>query len=196
LIIDSADTKKDTRNEEIHNKEIIVSTYLQALHKANKWDYFMETKSSLLVPLGIGSLDEVLIDAKNRGIRLRFITEITKENVSRCKDTMTIAELKHLEGVRGNFAVSDTEYIATAVTGIGAHSITTPYAIYVNVIGDIKQQNYVFEILWNKAIPAERRISEIEEEERTEVLYGTDHVTNNELHFFSEARTRIKVAHI
>jgi two-component system, OmpR family, sensor histidine kinase VicK len=55
----------------------------------------METKSSLLVPLGIGSLNEALIDAKNRGIRLRFITEITKDNVSRCKDTMKIAELKH-----------------------------------------------------------------------------------------------------
>jgi hypothetical protein len=43
--------------------------------------------------------------------------------------------------------VSDTEYIATTVTGIGAHSITTPCAIYSNVNGVIKQQNYVFEIL-------------------------------------------------
>ena len=82
---DRADTEKHTRNERIevlHNKDVIVNTYLQALHKANKWDYFMETKSSLLVPLGIGSLDEVLIDAKNRGIRLRFITEITKDKVA------------------------------------------------------------------------------------------------------------------
>ena len=48
VTIDSADTKKDTRNETIevlHNKEIIVNMYLQALHNANKWDYFMETKS-------------------------------------------------------------------------------------------------------------------------------------------------------
>ena len=50
---------------------------------------------------------------------------------------MTIAELKHLEGVRGNFAVSDTEYVAITVTGIGAHSITTPHVIYSNVNGDI-----------------------------------------------------------
>jgi two-component system, OmpR family, sensor histidine kinase VicK len=195
LTIDRADTKKYTRNERIevlHNKDIIVNTYLQALHNANKWDYFAETK--LLVPLGMGSLNEALVDAKNRGIRLRFITEITKDNVSRCKDTMKIAELKHLEGVRGNFAVSDTEYIAITVTGIGAHSITTPHAIYSNVDGHIKQQNYVFEILWNKAVPAERRISKIEEgalKERTEVFYGTDNVMNNELHFFSEAKTRI-----
>jgi hypothetical protein len=102
LTIDRADTKKYTRNERIevlHNKDIIVNTYLRALHNANKWDYFAETK--LLVPLGMGSLNEALVDAKNRGIRLRFITEITKDNVSRCKDTMKIAELKHLEGVRG-----------------------------------------------------------------------------------------------
>jgi HKD family nuclease len=85
LTIDRADTKKDTRNERIevlYNKEIIVNTYLQALHNANRWDYFMETKSSLLVPLGIESLNEALIDAKNRGLRLRSITEITKDNVA------------------------------------------------------------------------------------------------------------------
>jgi HKD family nuclease len=84
LTIDRADTKKDTRNERIdvlYNEEIVVNTYLQALHNANKWDNFVETKSSLLVPLSIESLNEALIDAKNRGIRLRFITEITRDNV-------------------------------------------------------------------------------------------------------------------
>lgn len=62
--IDRADTKKDTWNERIdvlYNEEIVVNTYLQALHN---------------------ELNEALIDAKNRGIRLRFITEITRDNVS------------------------------------------------------------------------------------------------------------------
>lgn len=43
-----AHAKNDTSNERIevlHNKEIIVNTYLQALHNAKKWDYFAETKS-------------------------------------------------------------------------------------------------------------------------------------------------------
>ena len=31
------------------------------------------------------------------------------------------------------------------------------------MIEDIQQQQYVFEILWNKATPAEQRIIEIEE---------------------------------
>jgi hypothetical protein len=160
------EANNDSSNERIEvlrNKEIIVSTYLQALHNANKWDYFAETKSLSLVPLAIESLEEALIDAKSRGIKLRFITEITKENVFHSKDTMKIAEVRHLEGVRGNFAVSDTEYIATnTVTGVESHTITIPYAIYSNVKEDIKQQ-HVFDILWNKAIPAEQKIREIEE---------------------------------
>ena len=123
----------------------------------------LETKSLSLVPLAIESLEEALIDAKNRGIKLRFITEITKDNISHCKDAMKIAELKHLDGVRGNFVVSDTEYIATNPTAVESDSTTIPYAIYSNVKKDIKQQDYVFEILWNKAIPAEQKIRDIEE---------------------------------
>ncbi|MGA8082324.1 MAG: ATP-binding protein, partial [Candidatus Nitrosopolaris sp.] len=40
---------------------------------------------------------------------------------------------------------------------------TIPHAVYSNVIENIQQQQYVFEILWNKATPAEQRIREIEE---------------------------------
>jgi hypothetical protein len=49
------------------------------------------------------------------------------------------------------------------VTGVESHTITIPCAIYSNVKEDIKQQHYVFDILWNKAIPAEQKIREIEE---------------------------------
>ncbi|HYV52794.1 MAG TPA: histidine kinase dimerization/phospho-acceptor domain-containing protein, partial [Candidatus Eisenbacteria bacterium] len=181
----AAHAKNDTSNERIevlHNKEIIVNTYLQALHNAKKWDYFAETKSLSLVPLAIQSLEEALIDAKNRGIKLRFITEITKDDISHCKDAMKIAELKHLDGVRGNFVVSDTEYIATNPTAVESDSITIPYAIYSNVKKDIKQQDYVFEILWNKAIPAEQKIREIEE---GIVCYDT-RIINNGQQIFKE----------
>jgi two-component system, OmpR family, sensor histidine kinase VicK len=160
----AADTNNSTSNERIEvlqNKEIIISTYLQALHNAKKWDCFAETKSLSLVPLAIESLTEALSDAKNRRKKLRFITEITKHNISLSNDIMKIGEVRHLDGVRGNFAVSDTEYIA-ANTKAWVES-DSPYAIYSNVKEDIRQQNYVFEILWNKAIPAEQKIREIEE---------------------------------
>jgi two-component system sensor histidine kinase VicK len=146
----AANANNDTSNEKIevlHNKDIIVNVYLQALHNAKKWDYFAETKSLSLVPLAIESLNEALIDANKRDIKLRFITEIAKDYISHCKDAMKIADLKHLEGVRGNYAMSDTEYIATNVTRVESHSITITCAIYNNAKEDIKQ---LFEILWGE----------------------------------------------
>ena len=47
------------------------------------------------------------VNLKNRGIKLRFITEITKENISYCKELMEITELRHLDGVKGNFGIAD-----------------------------------------------------------------------------------------
>jgi hypothetical protein len=40
---------------------------------------------------------------------------------------------------------------------------STPHAVYSNVREDVQQQQYVFEILWNKATVAEQRIREIDE---------------------------------
>ncbi|MFZ0511871.1 MAG: hypothetical protein WAM14_09715, partial [Candidatus Nitrosopolaris sp.] len=113
-----------------------------------------------------------MVEAKARATKLRFITEITKENISHTKEFMESVELRHLDGVKGNFGVSDAEYIAISTTDIKNASLaesksitrtTIPRAVYSNVIEDIQQQQYVFEILWNKATPAEQRIREIEE---------------------------------
>ena len=42
-----------------------------------------------------------------RGIRLRFITEITKENMKYCEKLLKVCELRHLEKVKGNFGIID-----------------------------------------------------------------------------------------
>ena len=80
---------------------------------------------------------------------------------------MEIVELRHLDGVKGSFGVSDSEYIAISTTdaSLAEKSLTTtiPHAVYSNVMEDIEQQQYVFEVLWDKAMPAEQRIREIEE---------------------------------
>jgi hypothetical protein len=39
-------------------------------------------------------------------------TEITKDNIRYCKELMKIVdELYHLEGIKGNFYISETEHI-------------------------------------------------------------------------------------
>src|SRR5215470_12365827 len=156
------------RIEVLHDTEIIIDTYLHILHKANRrWDYFADVKSLSVVPLGFEAISKAILEARAKGTRLRFITEITQENISYVKEFIESVEFRHLDGVKGNFGVSDSEYIAISTTDTTAEksvrtTTTISRAVYTDVIEDIQQQQYVFEILWNKATPAEQRIREIE----------------------------------
>jgi len=56
------------------------------------------------------------VDAKKRGIKLRYLTEITKDNISFCKQLVSLVdELRHLDGIKGNFMVSESEYLAPTI---------------------------------------------------------------------------------
>ena len=44
-------------------------------------------------------------DIKRRGIHIRFIAEITEENVPYYKELMKVVELRHLYDVVGNFGI-------------------------------------------------------------------------------------------
>jgi two-component system sensor histidine kinase VicK len=111
------------------------------------------------VAMGIDWVKKCYVDAHARGVKLRFITEITKDNLSRCRQLMELVELRHLEGVQGNFGVSESEYMATATLD---REKAVPILIYSNVKQIVKQQQYVFQTLWQRAVPAEQRMQEIE----------------------------------
>jgi two-component system, OmpR family, sensor histidine kinase VicK len=98
---------------------------------------------------------------KERGIRVRFITEITNNIYHSKQISKIIGEIRHLDGVKGNLAIADgTLYAATA-------TVQSRRPIEQLVVGNVKalveQQQYFFDMLWNKAIPAKQRIKEIEE---------------------------------
>jgi signal transduction histidine kinase len=110
-------------------------------------------------------------DLLKRGIKPRLITEITENNIAYCKELMNIvSELRHLEGVRVNFSVSESGYIATAIQQQEEDQPSISQLIYSNARVMIEQQRYFFETLWNKAIPAEYKIREIEEGIKPEVI--------------------------
>jgi hypothetical protein len=92
-----------------------------------------------------------------------------------------VYELRHLEGIKGNFGVSESDYIATAIQQEGR---PIPQLIHSNARAMIEQQQYFFETLWDKAIPAEQRIREIEEGipiETTEVVRGIENIVRNQV---------------
>ena len=108
------------------------------------------------------------IHLKNRGIKVRFITEITKENLYYSKELMKIVELRHLDGLKGNFGISDgVEYRASPTSK--QEEIPSEYIIST-VKSFVEQQQYFFDMLWSKAIPARQRIREIEEGIKPEVI--------------------------
>jgi len=112
------------------------------------------------IAMGVDPIRKSYEDLKRRGVRVRWLTEITKENLGYCKALMQYAELRHLDGIKGNFGVSDREYIGTAYVSEEAEPV--PELIYSSVPSIIEQNRYLFETLWSRAVAAEDRIREIE----------------------------------
>src|SRR5262249_40679464 len=112
--------------------------------------------------IGIEAIRKSFVEAKRKGIQLRYLTEITNENLSYCKEIMNIVdELRHLDGIKGNFMLSEIEYLATINSSDNIK--LADIIIFSNVKEIVEHQQYVFRTFWDKAIPAEQKIREIEE---------------------------------
>jgi hypothetical protein len=92
---------------------------------------------------------------------------------------MKLVELRHLDEVKGNFGIHDRRYYRAAAAIIEGEP--PPHLIVSNVKVFVEQQQYFFEMLWKKAIPAKQRIMEIEENLRREfieTIKDTDETTS------------------
>ena len=85
------------------------------------------------------SIKNSFMDAKSRGVRVRYLTEITMDNIDWCKELMEIAdEFRHLKGILSNFMLSESEYLAPIVfTDEGK---IAPEIIYSNIKSFVEQQ--------------------------------------------------------
>ena len=112
------------------------------------------------VAMGVEVFKKGLYELKTKNVQSRFVTDITKDNIEYCKELMQISELRHLDGIKGNFALSEKGYTASAIL---QEASLLQQVIYSNVRALLDQQQYVFETLWNKATPAAQKIRGIEE---------------------------------
>ncbi len=140
--------------------EDVVSKSLQVLHKIQKTCDLCTEANGPSVILANGPIAEAYADLKRRGVKTRLITEITKDNIHYCRQMMEIAELRHMDGIKGSLVIADgTDYAGVANTQ-EAQPITQ--LIVSNVRAFVEQRQYFFLTLWSKAMPAEQRITEIE----------------------------------
>lgn len=113
-----------------------------------------------LETLGFKNYLEILNSLKQKGVRIRYITEISKSNLQFCKSLMgIIPEFRHLDGIKGAFGVTDGEFLATSTI---QEIKPVSHAIYSSAKQLVEVQKHIFETLWNRAIIAERKLKEME----------------------------------
>jgi hypothetical protein len=103
--------------EVIYGAENIVSNTVEALSEVKDcvdgcWDAAGPSMVVTTEPVW-----KTLNELAKRGVRQRYITDITGENISYCKMIAQIGtQIRHLPGIKSNFGINDrTEYLATVV---------------------------------------------------------------------------------
>jgi len=160
-------------NEEItevmYGIENTINRGVQFMQQASeKMDLFGERNGPSIIIEFPDIYKNNYIAAKKRGVKIRFITEITKENIHYCKKILKIVtEMRHLEGLTGGIAVTEKEYMTT--TSLKNKQLLTQ-VFYSNAFEVVRQGQYIFDTFWDKAIPAGQRIKEIEEGIEPEII--------------------------
>jgi two-component system sensor histidine kinase VicK len=179
------------KTEVLHGLENTTKAILEFLSNAQSSLYVFADSSWPSVAMGVDVYRNALSDLFVRGVKLRVVTEITKDNLSYCKEVMKIGELRHLDGNKGNFGVSEKEYTASASL---QEATLLQQIIYSNVKEIVEQQQYLFEGFWNRANPAETRFKEIEEGiilGDTEVIQAPLRIQELFIHLVKSAREEI-----
>lgn len=158
----SSQDNHSKKTEVLYGEENIMNSILQFLSGEDRIDACGDSNAPAFV---LKVYKKLMVNARKKpgGIRLRFLTDIDSENINDCKELMKFAEVvRHVEGIKANFAVRNTDYIGIATSNAEIQSSIQSHIIYSNVKGIIDQQQYLFNSLWDKSIPAEQRIEEIE----------------------------------
>ena len=136
----------------ITNRSSIIEA-IQGFQARTKKVWFACVEKSLPA-FSVGRVRQGYLDAKARGVKISYITEITDDNLTHCREIMQFSELRHLEGVRCNFAVSETEYVAGVMERSELVSL-----VRTNVEEIVNQQHLVFQTLWSNAEPAVKKLA-------------------------------------
>ncbi|HSA74527.1 MAG TPA: HAMP domain-containing sensor histidine kinase [Nitrososphaeraceae archaeon] len=178
----------------IFGKGNAINTEVGIFHKAvTSIDTCMTyTRPSLAVSLK--PIKGAFLAAKRRGIKLRYITEINHHNFEDCKELLCIVhELRHLDGVKTNFMISEREYLAPLIQE-KSEAIASEH-IYSDMAQIVEHGQCIFDTLWSKSIPAEERIKQLMNGEvapETKVVDSEDEIMKHIIHL-SEVSSGLSV---
>ena len=179
-----------------HGTENSTKALVEFVSKAKQRVDSVVDSTAPSIIIGTDSIRKERLSApKNRGVKFRYVTEITKDNISYCKEMLKFAsEIRHLDGIKGNFEVSDErEYVGSANF---QNSKPLPQLIYSNVKEIVEQQQFIFESFWNRAMPSEQKIREIEYgivPEVTEVIQSPEDAEKLEWNLLRKAKKEVNI---
>ena len=173
--------EKEEITEVLYGIENTKSLGVNFIQNANKHLDLFGEKNRLSIIIEFSDIyKNNCIAAKNRGVKIRFITEITKENIQYCKEIIgLVTEMRHLEGLVGGIAVTENECMIT--TSLKNSQLLTQ-VFHSNSFEVIKLGQHIFDTFWEKATPAYQRIQEIEEgiePLKTKVLENQEEIFNH-----------------
>ncbi|MGI0088463.1 MAG: ATP-binding protein [Nitrosotalea sp.] len=144
----------------LFGKHDVLETWKQCAFNTKQEINIYADSGDSLETLGFKNYLEILNYLKQKGVRIRYITEISKSNMQFCKSLMgIIPEFRHLDGIKGAFGVTDGEFLATSTL---QEVKPVSHAIYSNAKQLVEVQRHIFETLWNRSVLAERKLKEIE----------------------------------
>jgi two-component system, OmpR family, sensor histidine kinase VicK len=112
---DTLHSKGDQEGSKYERTEMLIGPEITT---KQAWEFFSHVSkkfdgcaSSAATSIVMTVFKDAYKSMKRRGIKIRAITDITKDNLKHCKDLMQYAEVRHVSHLIGNFGVSETEYI-------------------------------------------------------------------------------------
>lgn len=120
-------------------------------------DCYFDSKSLSIMSIMLSSNAQRMLELKSRGTRLRCITEINRDNLSKCNEIMKHFELLHTSCLTGSFLIADgQEYLGYLIDGQGAEKL-----LHINNSSFVASQQFLFSTMIDKALPAHQRIIEL-----------------------------------
>jgi len=156
------------RIEIIYGREGTISLSMQAFARVKLCIDICSDRTGAPVFVNVEPINIGYAAMKDKGIQLRFLTDITQDNMQYVKKLIKTAEIRHLDDIKGNFGLVDGNWYYASAQSDEKTGITRQ--IFANIKDFVEQQQLFFNTLWKKAIPAKLRIKEIEENLKREFI--------------------------
>ena len=108
-------------------------------------------------------------EAYRRGVKVRYITNIRRENLLFIKKFMSVSKVRHLSNVIDVFVFSEKEILYNIVP-MSSEDVSAPF-LYSKAKEISKAQKHIFENLWTRAKDIKEEKEEIKEQKESDTYF-------------------------